>query len=261
MRTKHLFRIWRGIQVVTKELLGLPRDTLAYQPVSLERMDYDAYWASLSQVTWLPQRVPIIAERIEPGASVLDLGCGDGTLLAYLAETRQARVSGIDVSNQALELSRQKGLQDLRQADLSALDFTLEGCYDYIIVTEVLEHIPNPEDLMQKLSEHFERAILVSIPNIGFYKHRLRLAFGRFPQQWGKHPGEHLRFWTLTDFRWWVQRLGYRVLEQVPTNGFPRLFRIMPGLFANQVVFVIGHSGEPAELSGASRRADCVNGL
>lgn len=202
-------------------------------------MDYDAYWSDIGKFEWLPPRVPIIAERIEVGASVLDLGCGEGALLAYLANVRHAQVSGIDVSVRALELSRQKGLQDLRRADLSAPDFGLEGCYDYIVITETLEHIPNPEDLMQKLIGHFSKAVLVSIPNIGFYKHRLRLLFGRFPQQWGKHPGEHLRFWTLIDFRWWVRRVGYVVQEMVPTNGFPRLFRTMPGLFAEQVVFVL----------------------
>jgi hypothetical protein len=178
-------------------------------------------------------------------------------LLAYLADVRQARVSGIDLSERALELSKQKGLKDLQRADLSAPDFELKGCFDYIVITEVLEHIPNPEDLMRKLIGHFSQAVLVSIPNIGFYKYRLRLLSGRFPQQWGRHPGEHLRFWTLADFQWWVRLLGYEVREIVPTNGVPRLFRSMPGLFAKQIVFVLGlRAASPAQNPIAESRTD-----
>lgn len=234
-----LHRFRRGLQVVARQIWGLPGDICGYQPILLERMEYDLYWGDIGEFEWLPPRVPIIAERIAVGASVLDLGCGEGALLAYLAQFRQARVTGMDVSERALDLSRQKGLKDLYQADFSAPGFELRGCYDYIIITEVLEHIPNPEELMNKLVGHFSKAVLVSIPNIGFFKHRLRLLFGRFPQQWGRHPGEHLRFWTLTDFEWWSGQLGYKVLEVVPTNGFPRLFRVLPGLFANQAVIVL----------------------
>lgn len=239
-----LDRFCRGVQVAAKLLWELPKEIWDYKPLSLDRMDYDMYWNEIGGSVGLAPRVSVIAERIEMGTSVLDLGCGDGTLLAYLAATRQSKVSGIDVSERALALARQKGLEDLRQVDLSDPDFRLEGCYNYVVITEVLEHVPNPEDLMCKLVGHFNRKLFVSIPNIGFYTHRLRLLFGRFPQQWGKHPGEHLRFWTLSDFRWWATHLGYRVLEMVPTNGFPRLFRILPGLFAKQVVFVLEPSGE-----------------
>lgn len=234
-----LQRLQRGFQAVAAELRKLPAAIFAYQPVALNQMNYDSYWDSIGSFEWFPPRIPVIAERVEPGASVLDLGCGNGTLLAHLAQTRQAQVSGIDVSAQALALAQKKGVACLKQADLSASDFALDGSYDYIVITEVLEHIPNPENLMNKLLGHFNKAVFVSIPNIGFYKHRLRLLFGRFPQQWGKHPGEHLRFWTVLDFARWVERLGYQVVEIIPTNGFPRLFRLKPNIFAEQVVIVL----------------------
>lgn len=234
-----LQRFRRSFQNIAAELRELPAEIFAYQRVSLNQMDYDSYWDSIGSFEWFPPRIPVIAKHVDLGASVLDLGCGNGTLLSYLAQTRQAQVSGIDVSVQALALARKKGLNCLRQADLSASNFNLDGIYDYIVITEVLEHIPDPESLMNKLRGHFNKAIIVSIPNIGFYKHRLRLLFGRFPEQWGKHPGEHLRFWTVLDFEKWVKRLGYRVVEIVPTNGFPRLFRLMPNIFAEQLVIVL----------------------
>lgn len=235
-------RLWRALRVVIEEFRKLPMDVFSYKPISIEQMDYELYWSSIGKFEWFPARISIIAERVEIGTSVLDLGCGNGTLLTYLAQTRRAQVSGIDVSTRALELCREKGLMDLSQADLSADDFGLKRKYDYIVITEVLEHIPNPEVLMQKLIGHFNKAVFVSLPNIGFYKHRLRLLCGRFPEQWGKHPGEHLRFWTVRDFERWVRWLGYEAQEVIPTNGFPRLFRIMPSIFAEQIVFVLSRS-------------------
>jgi methionine biosynthesis protein MetW len=182
----------------------------------------------------------VICDLIEEAASVLDLGCGDGTLLATLVAQRKVRASGIDISEEALRLARNRGLTDLQLADLSSPEFVITDEYHYITITEVIEHIPNPEDVLAKVRGHFRKALIVSVPNVGYYTHRIRLLFGRFPLQWGKHPAQHLRFWTVHDFRWWIELQGYRITKTVPpAQGFPLLYILWPSLFADQIVSVI----------------------
>jgi methionine biosynthesis protein MetW len=176
---------------------------------------------------------------IGEGTSVFDLGCGDGTLLATLVAQRKVKPSGVDISQEALRLAKDRALTDLQLADVVSPEFTVAGEYDYITITEVLKHIPNPEDLLAKVKGHFRKALIVSVPNVGYYTHRLRLLFGRFPLQWGQHPAQHLRFWTISDFLWWIKLQGYRIIEVIPAQGFPGLYRLWPGLFADQVVFVL----------------------
>ena len=224
---------------IAREVARLPRAVFGYKRVVLSKMDYDEYWQSYGEIEGQVPRIEVICDLIEEGASVLDLGCGDGTLLATLVAQREVKASGIDISEEALRLARRRGLTDVRLANLSLPEFAIAGEYDYITVTEVLEHIANPEDLLAKVRGHFRRTLIVSVPNVGYYTHRIRLLFGQFPLQWGQHPAQHLRFWTLRDFRWWTKLQAYRIIKAVPAQGFPILFRLWPSLFVDQVVFVL----------------------
>jgi len=225
---------------IAREVARLPRAVFGYKRVVLSKMDYDEYWQSYGEIEGQVPRIEVICDLIEEGASVLDLGCGDGTLLATLVAQREVKASGIDISEEALRLARRRGLTDVRLANLSLPEFAIAGEYDYITVTEVLEHIANPEDLLAKVRGHFRRTLIVSVPNVGYYTHRIRLLFGRFPLQWGQHPAQHLRFWTLRDFRWWIELQGYRIIKAVPPpQGFPILYRLWPSLLADQIVFVL----------------------
>jgi methionine biosynthesis protein MetW len=198
-------------------------------------MDYDEYWRVRGFHTLQP-RYRIMAEVIEPGSTVLDLGCGEGMLLQYLAETRDTSGYGVDVSQEAVKLARERGIQ-AEVADITS--WQIDQAYDYIILSEVLEHLVNPEEVISKVHRRFRKALIVSIPNIGYYPHRLRLLLGRFPLQWVLHPAEHLRYWTVTDFVEWIDQFGLQAVDVRSSNGFPILDRLWPNLFSNQVVFVI----------------------
>jgi hypothetical protein len=62
---------------------------------------------------------------------------------------------------------------------------------------------------------------------------------GRFPLQWLTHPGEHLRFWTATDCRWWIKSLGAHMENFTLHQGLPVLNKIWPGLFSQGIIFMI----------------------
>ena len=211
----------------------------AYPRMALKRLDYDEYWDQRKPAGIHP-RYQLMGAIIEPHSSVLDLGCGDGALLSYLVGTKQVQAVGIDISSQAVERARARGVV-AQVADITLPDFQPSQQVDYILLSEVLEHLTDPEALLLRLKGSARGGLLVSIPNSGFWPYRLRLLLGRFPVQWAFHPGEHLRFWTVPDFVWWTQSLGYSVKAIHATNGSHplglELFRWMPALFGFQVLF------------------------
>lgn len=208
-------------------------------------VDYDAYWAEKfayqagTMSSWRQRRAEAFAALMQPGDRVLDLGVGDGALLKYMIDTRQVDGYGLDISEQAVAFCRSIGLNvDLADVNQPVSAF-VKAEYDYVVLSEIIEHIPDPEKLLVELRPHVNRAILVSVPNTGFYNHRMRLLLGRFPLQWVVTPGEHLRFWTLADFRWWAGALGFRVVRAIPYEGTPLLKHLLPGWFAAGFVYVL----------------------
>lgn len=207
-----------------------------YTP-EIRRMDYNEYWKVKGDFTHSP-RYDVFAGLIEPGASVLDIGCGNGANLRHLAAARGVDGEGVDVSEVAIAKARETGVK-ARVADASAPGFALDRAYDYIIISEVLEHIPNPEDLIEKVRGKFSKGLILSMPNIGHYMCRLRLLFGHFPIQWAYHPAEHLRFWTISDFKLWLDRLGLETAVLKPHSGFLLLHSLWPNLFCDSAVFMV----------------------
>jgi methionine biosynthesis protein MetW len=218
--------------VVLKRLL---RDLRDYPTTTMRHVDYDRYWRERDKGKFR-QRYAMVAEWVEPGSKVLDIGCGDGMLLAYLRDQRAVDPLGMDISSEAVAFVRSMGIQAF-QTDVLDAGFQLPDEYDYIVLSEVLEHLSEPETLMLKLQHHARRGVIVSIPNTGFYKYRLRLLCGAFPVQWVYYPGEHLRFWTVGDFIWWSAQLGYTVKAIRSSNGLHPLDQRWPGLWSKQTLF------------------------
>ncbi len=196
--------------------------------------DYDSYWVRRGRAEPQP-RYKIFSEWCPDGSSVLDLGCGDGALLEYLIKQKRIRALGVDVSAVACRKARERGI-DVIVADVARALCLRTGSFDVAICSEVLEHLAQPEQLLHALRQAAKK-VYVSIPNIAYYPHRLRLLFGRFPIQYAFHPAEHLRYWSVSDFEDFVKKLGYDVKRMEPSNGFPLLYKLSPNLFANQVCF------------------------
>lgn len=221
------------------------------RPIKFSNLDYDEYWDGEHSKGYVedPRRA-VFLRIVEPGSRVIEIGCGDGTLLAALQSERSAVVKGYDVSSVAVEKTRAKGVDaEVRDAIKSwPREATLP---DYIIIADCLEHLPNPEDLLRQFAGNFNKAVLISIPNSCYWRYRLRVMRGSFMVQWVAHPGEHLRFWSISDMHWWLNQLGFEARQTYPTWGIPFLKRLWPSMFAQNVVYVItelpagGHRSRP----------------
>jgi methionine biosynthesis protein MetW len=222
------------------------RRLFIYPPsANVGKIDYEAYWDEKfagkrgHMSSWRLRRAKAFASLVNPGDHVLDLGVGDGALLKYLIEERHIIGSGLDVSQQAVAFCREQGL-DVSLADVNQpIGSFIQAPHDFVIMSEIIEHLPEPETLLDSLRPYARKGLIVSIPNTGFYQHRLRLLFGKFPLQWIVTPGEHLRFWTLADFRWWARQMRFKIVHEIPYQGTPGLCTVMPGLFAAAFVYML----------------------
>lgn len=145
-----------------------------------------------------------IADMIEPGTRVLDIGCGDGALLGYLSEFKQVDARGIELSMAGVNECVSDGLSVIQgDADTDLSDYP-DGAFDYAVLSQTLQATRHPREVVENLARIGRRAIL-SLPNFGHWKVRLRLLLsGRMPQtetlpyKWYDTPNIHLC--TIRDF-------------------------------------------------------------
>lgn len=231
-----------------KKIKRLKRDLFGPQPLDNYFKDYDEYWKNRGFKAWSLKRAKLISSLLENEARVLDVGFGDAEVMNLLKKNNKPKeLVGIDISKRAVDYAKEKG-HEAYVIDVLSKDFKefLKGKkFDYIIITEVLEHIQDPEEVMVAIRPHVNKAVLITIPNSGFFIYRLRFLMGRFPlvmiQQ---HIKEHIRFWTHKDFKHWANFLGYKVDRIIATSGMgvkilSPLEKYVPSLFATQTLFII----------------------
>ena len=207
--------------------------------------DYKSYWDKRRESDkpvlspWQKQRADLVLEFIEPNSTVLDIGCGDGAILKYLKDKAGIKGIGVDIDERSLERVKSLGLDGILMDinNLEALSILPE--VDYITGFEIIEHMPNPEQFIYLLQNKTRKGFIFSTPNTGYYAHRLRLLFGRFPLQWIAHPGEHVRFWTVKDMKFWVQAIGFNLTKFILYEGVPGLNKLMPKLFGQGMIIHI----------------------
>ena len=209
-----------------KNILQGVRRVFAAKPWTLDRLDYNDYWNRREHDVYQP-RFALIARMVPDGSTVADIGCGDGSLLRFLAKSKHTAGWGVDISDTGVVAAQAEGT-DCVVGDITTEDFKLPSHFDCVIVSEVLEHVPDPERVIARLREQGVRHLIVTLPNTGYLEHRLRLLFGRFPVQWLLHPGEHLRFWTVSDFRLTANTLGFGVQSVTPALGWYPFARWWP---------------------------------
>ena len=172
---------------------------------------------------------------------MLDIAVGNSGLLSSLKKNKMCDVYAFDISQKVVDAQNEEGII-AEKRDISVDDFNNIRKCDFLILSEILEHLPLPEMLMKKLSNKAD-FFLVSVPNSAFYKFRLQLLFGRFLKQWVFHPSEHLRFWSHCDFLEWVDSMGFDVVKYEASNGLDigpfKLYKYMPNLFGHQICYLL----------------------
>jgi methionine biosynthesis protein MetW len=188
-----------------------------------------------------------IAAWIEPGAHVLDLGCGDGSLLRYLKETRRAMGYGIDIDD-ANVLASVRNRVNVLQSDLeSGLAGFESGSFDYVILSQTLQAVRHTEQIIGEMLRVGRQAI-VTFPNFGYWGHRLQVLTGRMPvsptlpYQWYDTPNVHL--FTLRDFESFCVDHGIRILERVVMDR-GRVVSVLPNLLGSLAVYRFDRGARP----------------
>jgi methionine biosynthesis protein MetW len=180
-----------------------------------------------------------IAGWIEPGAQVLDLGCGDGSLLAYLRESRGAAGYGIEIDDEGVLASIGNGVNVI-QSDLeSGLAGFDEQSFDSVILSQTLQAMRHTELIVLEMLRVGREAI-VTFPNFGFWSHRLQVLRGRMPvsgklpYQWYDTPNIHLC--TVADFDAFCEERGFDVLDRVVLHETRRV-SALPNLLGSLAIY------------------------
>lgn len=194
---------------------------------------------------------PFVFDEIPENSKCLDVGCWNGNLGCNLINKKKCIVDGIDVNTECLDVAKNRGYRNVYNFDFNK-DYTINinEKYDCIIFADVLEHLTNPNDVLNNigclLRENGE--IIISIPNIAFILQRVLLLFGRF--DYNKFGGimdyTHLRFFTKKSIISTVEESGFQIEKfygyALVKNKFfylRFLAKIFPKLFALQFILKV----------------------
>ena len=184
-----------------------------------------------------------IADAVPAGARVLDIGCGDGALLAHLRDTKGVDARGIDVSAANVAGAVARGLSVVQgDADADLGDYP-DHAFDMVILSDTLQAMQRPAVVLAELVRIGRRAI-VSFPNFGHWRVRASLAFGgrmpmtpSLPVSWHETPNIH--FCSIDDFRVLAAELGLSVESAAFLSAGSRRGPALANLLAEQAVFVL----------------------
>jgi methionine biosynthesis protein MetW len=187
----------------------------------------------------------IISELIEPGTRVLDLGCGEGELLAWLRDHKNVDGRGVELTGASVQKAIARGVS-VYQGDLeSGLDDYPEQAFDYVILSQTLQQTRDPLKVLKGMLR-IGKCGIVAFPNFGHWRVRgSHLFTGRsprtklFPYDWYDSPNIH--FLTVLDFEALAEKQKWRVERRIFLEG-NREVTMLPNLMSEVAVFLFSGS-------------------
>jgi len=184
----------------------------------------------------------IISSLVEPGTKVLDLGCGDGELLAWLVENKGVEARGIEINRARVQKAIARGVT-VFQGDIDeGLADIPDQSFDYVILSQTLQETRHPLKVLQEMLR-VGRHVIVTFPNFGHWSVRLSHLFsGRaprtrlFPYEWYDSPNIH--FLTVKDFEDLAQAQGWTIERRIFLAGH-HMGRFLANLMAETAVFML----------------------
>jgi methionine biosynthesis protein MetW len=184
----------------------------------------------------------IICDVIEPNSRVLDLGCGDGSLMLLLAGGKNARAQGIEVSDEKIYDCVAKGVSVFHGDIDTGLSEYPDKSFDYIILNQSMQEVMKVDFVLNEALRVGQK-VIVGFSNFAYYKARMDVFFrGRvpftesLPNQWYSTPNLH--FLSIRDFEDYCGHKKLKILGRFYI-GEKKLLRFLPNLFALNAVFVI----------------------
>ena len=204
--------------------------------------------AAMGKGARLREDLRLVADMIEPGARVLDIGCGDGELLSFLTQQKRVDGRGMELSQSGVNACVRHGLSVIQgDADHDLEDYPSDG-FDYVVLSQTLQATRQPRRVIEHLVRIGRRAI-VSFPNFGHWRIRAGLLLkGRMPkapllgQAWYDTPNIHLC--TILDFVELCDQLGVVIERSITLDRAGLPYRLNPrgglaNLMAEQALFLM----------------------
>ena len=183
---------------------------------------------------------------IKPGARVLDLGCGDGSLLAELTRDKHVKGYGLEIDPQRIELCIHKGVNVIEQDLDRGLGNFQTNSFDTVVMTQTLQAVRFPHLVLDEMLR-VGRQCIITFPNFGNWHCRLYLGSrgrmpvsGFMPYTWYDTPNIH--FCTVLDFETLCQQKNIHIINRVVVDQHHRrslLARVLPNLFGATAIYHI----------------------
>jgi methionine biosynthesis protein MetW len=186
-----------------------------------------------------PNVMQSIARQVPPGSRVLDLGCGDGALMAHLQATRACTGYGVEIDDAKVLACIQRGVSVLQLNLEDGLAVFEDGSFDVVLQIDTLQHLRNAETMLRETAR-VGRTGVVAFPNFAHWPNRLAVLKGRMPvtkrlpYQWFDTP--NIRVGTFADFEVLARSCGLRVEDSFGLHE-GREVRRLPNLLASTAVF------------------------